>query len=483
MRRQKPYAARAAASAMAPFMRLASLPIAILASGAALLGPVTGHAMERWHLDPLRTPPPGDSRPAAAGEGGSAGILALDLFATSPEQVKGLRAQGFTVLCRLDAGRWESERPDAHAFPRAALGRSLADTPDRRWLDIRDPSLRPLLDGRLELCSSRGFTGVVLEGLDVDGQASGFAIGLDDRLAYARWLAGAAHRRDLLAGVRGASDRAAALAEAADFVVAEACDDREDGCADMGAPSDAERPASAAEKPVYRLTHNDAAWQLSRQCTLEGERGRGRRDCYGAVYGLEPLACVLGSLGRMAREVGTGAEIGAGYLSPSYVGYDARVEIPGRGSTYVRHTGRDFRMGIGGRVHALVAGHVTAILGRHAPAKDQAVVIDDGDGIHWIYGHIRIGLQVGQVVGRGQVVGTIADPQGEFRPHAHIGAYKVPLPNDDAAFRANMGWGRAYGDTEAEAEANALRYTIDPLEAYAAARGRRGEAASGRPCS
>ena len=50
--------------------------------------------------------------------------------------------------------------------------------------------------------------------------------------------------------------------------------------------------------------------------------------------------------------------------------------------------------------------------------------------------------------------------------HLHVTAITVPFPTRDAEVNRAIGWGRAYGRTAEEAEANALRFTDDPLEAY-----------------
>lgn len=169
--------------------------------------------------------------------------------------------------------------------------------------------------------------------------------------------------------------------------------------------------------------------------------------------------------------VGPKGEVGATYCSPTYGGYKEKVYSEIHGMAFVRHTGRDFRSPIGTPVHALASGRVTAVLARTQIPRERAVIVHDGGSTWWIYGHIAQAVAVGQVINRGQVVGHIGDPMGAFKPHVHVGAYKVPLPNRDAAFRAAMGWGRAYGHTVAEVEANVKRYTYDPLLAFARTRG------------
>ena len=172
-------------------------------------------------------------------------ILALGLFATTPAQVRQLRAKGVAVVCQLTAGLWENWRPDAQGFPGTALGRSPTGRTAQRWLDLRAPALRPLLAARLDLCRERGFDGVLLADLDGYTQGSGFALTPAQQLDFNRWLAAAAHARGLAVGLGNDLGQAAELAPAFDFLVA-------DGCMPAGGCGGV-RPFLAAGKPVFLI--------------------------------------------------------------------------------------------------------------------------------------------------------------------------------------------------------------------------------------
>jgi hypothetical protein len=193
-----------------------------------------------------------------------ADILALGLFDTAPERLRPLRARGTATLCHVAAGLWENWRPDARDFPETALGRSPTGWPGERWLDVRDPALRPLLERRLDLCRQRGFDGVLLARLDGHARDTGFAIRPEQQLAFNRWLAEAAHARGLAAGILGDLGQAAELAAAFDLLVADGCD-AGDGCAA------AARAFLASGKPVHLVAYTNAARRMDEACAFAKE--------------------------------------------------------------------------------------------------------------------------------------------------------------------------------------------------------------------
>jgi murein DD-endopeptidase MepM/ murein hydrolase activator NlpD len=169
----------------------------------------------------------------------------------------------------------------------------------------------------------------------------------------------------------------------------------------------------------------------------------------------------------MEALIGPGGRPLAQYLDDDYMGYDHAVAVIGRGKTFVRHTGRDFWKAPGTPVRALTSGRVTGLMNLQSPVYWHAAIVHDGGGTWWAYGHLNLKVRVGEVINRGEIVGTIADPKGAFTPHVHVSALRVPYPTHAEAINDAIGWGRSYGRTAAEAKANALRYTDDPLDAFA----------------
>ncbi|MFZ4737412.1 MAG: endo alpha-1,4 polygalactosaminidase [Bradymonadia bacterium] len=150
-------------------------------------------------------------------------VFNLDLADTPEAAIAALRARGTYVLCYFSAGSFEEWREDADQFPPAALGEPLDDWPGERWLDVRDPGLRPIMEARLDRAVEKGCDGVDPDNVDGFANDTGFDYGSDAQLAYNRFLAGAAHARGLTIGLKNDLDQAEALVSDFDWAVNEEC--------------------------------------------------------------------------------------------------------------------------------------------------------------------------------------------------------------------------------------------------------------------
>ncbi|MEK0083998.1 M23 family metallopeptidase [Benzoatithermus flavus] len=188
---------------------------------------------------------------------------------------------------------------------------------------------------------------------------------------------------------------------------------------------------------------------------------------------VESEACGTSVMQMGMRAVGAGFRLGAQYMDPHYRGYRKPVRQEGYGTVYIQHTGRDFIKSIGTPVRAVAPGRV-AYNTRGTPGQPASkFTFIRGSGVTWAYGHILPAVRVGQSIRPGQLIGYIANPRGMFPPHVHIGAITLPYPTRNRAVNAAMNAGRAFGRTPGQAAANARRYTMDPLRAFARAEGRR----------
>ena len=197
--------------------------------------------------------PPGSSwqyqLQGSADLGVRATLYDLDGFATSAASVAAIHADDHYALCYINAGAWESFRPDASTYPAGILGKAYAGYPDERWLDIRDQaSLRPILLARLRTqCKAKGFDGVEWDNVEAYNQATGFAITADDQLRFNRWLAQATHEVGLRVALKNDRDQVALLAPAFDYAVDEECQ-QYDECAKL-------EPFVAAHKAVFDVEY------------------------------------------------------------------------------------------------------------------------------------------------------------------------------------------------------------------------------------
>ncbi len=190
----------------------------------------------------------------------------LDLFDTSAEQIKTLRARGVRAVCYIDAGAWENWRPDARDFPAALIGRNYAGWPGERWLDVRAPErLAPVLRKRIELCKAKGFDGVDFDNVDGYRRNTGFPIAARDQITFNRWLAAEAHKRELAVGLRNALELIPDLVGSFDFAVSESCFS-EGSC-------DALKAFKEAGKAAYVVEYTNQQRKMDRYCGEAADLG------------------------------------------------------------------------------------------------------------------------------------------------------------------------------------------------------------------
>ena len=147
----------------------------------------------------------------------------LDLFDSPDRALTALHDAGRAVICYFSAGSWEDWRDDAAAFPEAALGDPLEGWEGEWWLDIRDPTVRALMEARLDVAVARGCDGVDPDNVNAYTNDSGFPLTATEQLAYNRFLADAAHARGLSVALKNDVEQIEALAPWFDFQVNEEC--------------------------------------------------------------------------------------------------------------------------------------------------------------------------------------------------------------------------------------------------------------------
>lgn len=145
----------------------------------------------------------------------------IDLFNATDAELAAL--SGRTVICYFSAGTWEAWRGDADDIPADALGDTLEDWEDERWLDVTNDGVRQVMLDRLDLAVSRGCDGV--EPDNVDGYANQNGVGLNatEQLEYNRFIADAAHERGLSVGLKNDVDQLEDLLPWFDWALNEEC--------------------------------------------------------------------------------------------------------------------------------------------------------------------------------------------------------------------------------------------------------------------
>jgi hypothetical protein len=175
-------------------------------------------------------------------------IFTFDL--TTPRSVgSALHAAGRRVFCYFSAGTRESFRDDAAAFPASSLGDALPDYPDERWVDVRDATVRSIMQQRVGRAVEAGCDGIHPSGLDAFLASTGLDFQRADAVEYARWLSGVAHARGLSIGlVQGDTALSTELVADFDWVVVWSC---------LATDCDAAVPFTAAGKAAFLVEYGD----------------------------------------------------------------------------------------------------------------------------------------------------------------------------------------------------------------------------------
>jgi hypothetical protein len=194
---------------------------ALLASLAILLS--CGQASARWHPAPAQAPWQWQLQ-GKIDSGVAAAAYDVDGFETPPAVVRRLHQLGRHVICYLDAGSWESYRPDAGSFPASAIGRRYEGFPDERWLDVRRFHLfaKPL-ERRFGICARKGFDAVEPDNVAGWENKTGFPIGAAAQLRFNRWVARQVHARGMAVALKNDGGQVKQLLGAFDFAIVEQC--------------------------------------------------------------------------------------------------------------------------------------------------------------------------------------------------------------------------------------------------------------------
>lgn len=187
----------------------------------------------------------------------------IDLFDTDAEVVAALHVQGRKVVCYVNAGGWESWRPDANQFPEEVIGDNLDDWEGEKWLDIRRIDLLgPIMEERLDQCQAKGFDGVEPDNVDGYLNITGFPLTYDDQLDYNVWWATRAHERGLSIGLKNDMDQIPDLLAHFDWALNEQCFEYEE-CETL-------LPFIEAGKPVFHVEYELETDQFCQQSLAFG---------------------------------------------------------------------------------------------------------------------------------------------------------------------------------------------------------------------
>ncbi len=150
-------------------------------------------------------------------------VYDIDLFDAPQSLIDGLHAEGRAVICYFSAGTREEGREDTDEFAGDDYGNRLEDWPNERWLDVRSPNVRQIMEQRLDLAEDRSCDAVEPDNVDGYQNDSGFPLTANDQFDYDRFLADAAHARGLSVGLKNALDLVPELEPFFDWALNEEC--------------------------------------------------------------------------------------------------------------------------------------------------------------------------------------------------------------------------------------------------------------------
>jgi hypothetical protein len=169
---------------------------------------------------------------------------------TSPSVIRTLHSAGRIVICYFSGGAMEPFRDDAARFPPDSLGVPLPSYPNERWVDVRNATVRSIMQARMVKGAQSGCDGVHPSGLDAVPATTGLDFTRADQLAYNRWLTTAAHALGLSIGLVN-SDASLAQDLFADFdwTVVWSC---------LATNCPAAAPFVGAQKAAFLIEYGDA---------------------------------------------------------------------------------------------------------------------------------------------------------------------------------------------------------------------------------
>ncbi len=198
------------------------------------------------------------------------GAYDIDGFDNTAAEVSALHALGKKVVCYMDAGTYEPNRPDSAQFPSALLGSDVAGWPGEKWLDIRPAgasytALQAIMIARFKICQQKGFDAVEPDNIDSYQNSAGFNATAADQLAYDQWIATTVHGLGMAVFQKNDLDQIPQLVGDFDGVLDEECNKYSE-CATL-------TPYLAAGKPAWDAEYTDDGETTAAFCASDVDAG------------------------------------------------------------------------------------------------------------------------------------------------------------------------------------------------------------------
>ncbi|CAI5514071.1 unnamed protein product, partial [Closterium sp. Naga37s-1] len=127
-------------------------------------------------------------------------------FSLTAKSIAKLRNAGKVVMCYISFGTAEEYRSDYNQFPKSVIGglacmneQCTEVWPGERWLDVKSPVVKTIMENRIKLAKSKGCDGVDPDNINAYSNnimahaISQFTITADDQFKYNSWIANTVH--------------------------------------------------------------------------------------------------------------------------------------------------------------------------------------------------------------------------------------------------------------------------------------------------
>lgn len=189
-------------------------------------------------------------------------VYDIDGFENTSATVSSMHASGKKVICYIDVGTYEPNRPDDNLIPAADMGADVQGWPGEKWLNIADISgLTPMLQDRMNMCKSKGFDAIEPDNLDGYTNPSGFPLTAANELAFCEFIANMAHGMGLSIGLKNDVDQAAQLVPYFDWSLNEECN--------LYGECNTEAPFVNAGKAVFNAEYSDDGETTAKFCAAD----------------------------------------------------------------------------------------------------------------------------------------------------------------------------------------------------------------------
>lgn len=199
----------------------------------------------------------------------------IDLFDNNATTISALQKAGSSVVCYFSGGSYEDWRADASNFSKSDLGKDLSGWPGENWINISSPSVRKIMLARLDVAVQKGCDGVDPDNMDGYNNDNGLGLTAQDSINYVKFLADAAHQRNLSIGLKNAGEIVPQVVDVIQYSVNEACV-AYDECSLWSPLIQASKPVFHVEYPKGPDVNNFIAISSSNKTKICNAQGEGK---------------------------------------------------------------------------------------------------------------------------------------------------------------------------------------------------------------